>query len=110
MSTDIEKAFLHVHLHNDDRDFTRLPIRPRCEFVVYRFKVVLFGATCSPFILSSVINYNLSHYTSPVAQDMLNNLYVDNIISGCDTEESAVEYYTTARAIMPSEAGHLIAH
>ena len=105
MSTDIEKAFLHVHLHNDDRDFTRFlwlsnPSDPDSEFVVYRFKVVLFGATCSPFILSSVINYHLSHYTSPIAQDMLNSLYVDNIISGCDTEESAVEYYTTARAIM----------
>ena len=23
MSTDIEKAFLHIHLHNDDRDFRR---------------------------------------------------------------------------------------
>ena len=31
---------------------------------------------------------------------MLNSLYVDNVISGRDTEESAVEYYTTARAIM----------
>ena len=105
MSTDIEKAFLHVHLHNDDRDFTRFlwlsdPSDPDSEFVVYRFKVVLFRATCSPFILSLVINYHLSHYTSPIAQDMLNSLYVDNIISGCDGEESAVEYYTTARAIM----------
>ena len=31
---------------------------------------------------------------------MLNSLYVDNIISRCDTEESVMEYYTTARAIM----------
>ena len=68
--------------------------------MVYIFKVVLFGATCSPFILSSVINHHLSCYASPIAQDMLNSLYVDNIISGCDTEEGAIEYYTTARAII----------
>ena len=105
ISTDIEKAFLHVHLHEDDRDFTRFlwlsnPSDPESELVMYRFKVVLFGATCSPFILNSVINHHLSRYTSPIAQDMLNNLYVDNIISGCDTEEGAIEYYTTARDIM----------
>ena len=105
ISTDIEKAFLHVHLHEDDRDFTRFlwlsdPSNPESEFIVYRFKVVLFGATCSSFILNSVIHHHLSHYTSPVAQDMLNSLYVDNVISGCDTEESAIEYYTTSRAIM----------
>ena len=63
MSTDIEKAFLHVNLH---KDFTRFlwlsnPLDLDSEFVVYRFKVVLFGATYSPFILSSVINYHLSH-------------------------------------------------
>ena len=105
ISTDIEKAFLHVNLHKDDRDFTRFlwlsnPSDPDSEFVVYRFKVVLFGATCSPFMLNSVMHYHLSHYTSPIAQDMLNSLYVDNIISGCDTEENTLEYYTTARAIM----------
>ena len=105
ISTDIEKAFLHVNLHKDDRDFTRFlwlsnPKDPGSELVVYRFKVVLFGATCSPFILNSVINYHLSQYTSPIAQDMLNSLYVDNIISGCDTEENIMEYYATARAIM----------
>lgn len=35
-----------------------------------------------------------------VSSDMLSNLYVDNIISGCYTEQAAVNYYHTARAIM----------
>ena len=61
---------------------------------------MLFGATRSPFILSSVIDHHLSCYASPIAQDIFNSLYVDDIISGCDTEEGAIEYYTTARAIM----------
>lgn len=94
ISTDIEKAFLHVHLHKDDRDLTRFlwlsnPSDPMSEFVVYRFKVVLFGAI--HFELSC-IHHHLSLYASPIAQDMLNSLYVDDIISGCDTEESAIEY------------------
>jgi len=31
---------------------------------------------------------------------MKHNLYVDNIISGCQTEEESLCYYTTAREIM----------
>ena len=31
---------------------------------------------------------------------MLRNLYVDNVVTGCESEESAAAYYTTAREIM----------
>ena len=102
---DIEKAFLHVRLHPDDRNYTRFfwlsdlsdPSSPLC---VYRFKVVPFGATSSPFMLNAVLQYHLKQYNTPVSNDMLSNLYVDNIISGCETEQAAVEYYRQARTIM----------
>ena len=88
-STDIEKAFLHVKLHKDDRDFTRFlwlsdPSDPDSEFQVYWFKVVLFGATSSPFMLNATLHYHLQQCPSPLATYILANLYVDNIISGCD--------------------------
>ena len=46
--TDIEKAFLHVHLAEEDRNYTYFvwlshPTDPESEFVIYHFKVVLFG-------------------------------------------------------------------
>ncbi|XP_053380752.1 uncharacterized protein LOC128548961 [Mercenaria mercenaria] len=57
VSTDIEKAFLNISLHPDDRDVTRFfwlsdPSNPDSPHQAYRFKSVLFGATCSPFILT----------------------------------------------------------
>ena len=47
LTTDTEKAFLVMQLHNDDQDFTRFlwlsnPENPESEFEAYRFKVVLW--------------------------------------------------------------------
>ena len=71
LSTDIEKAFLHVNLNEQDCDFTSFlwlsnPKDSESTFTAYRFKVVLFGSSSSPFMLSAT---------------------VDNIISGFQTEE-----------------------
>ncbi|XP_065900135.1 uncharacterized protein [Dysidea avara] len=98
ISTDIEKAFLHIRLHPDDRNYTRFfwlsdPTDPSSEFCVYRFKVVPFGATSSPFMLNAVLRYHLEQYKSMVSHDMLSNLYVDNIITGCDSEQVSLDYY-----------------
>ena len=105
ISTDIEKAFLHIRLHPDDRNYTHFfwlsdPTDPSSQFCVYRFKVVPFGATSSPFMLNAVLQYHLRQYSTPVSLDMCSNLYVDNIITGCDVEQDVVNYYREARAIM----------
>ena len=105
LSTDIEKAFLHVKLAECDRDFTRFfwlskQNDPESEFVTYRFKVVLFGSTSSPFMLHATLDYHLNSYHSAVSWDMRNNLYVDNIISGCQSEEDVILYYKDAKHIM----------
>ena len=105
ISTDIEKAFLHVQLHEDDRDFTRFlwlsdPTNPNSDFQVYRFKVVLFGATSSTFMLNATLHHHLQQHDSPIAADMLTNLYVDNVISGCNSPDQAIQYYHKARSIM----------
>ena len=105
LSTDIEKAFLHVKLADQDRDFTRFlwltnPIDPESPFVIYRFRAVLFGSVSSPFMLSATLDHHLNLYNSPVARDMKSNLYVDNIISGCQSEQHILHYYAESRAIM----------
>ncbi|XP_053390638.1 uncharacterized protein LOC128553494 [Mercenaria mercenaria] len=58
--SDIEKAFLNVGLHEKDRDVTRFvwpsdPTNPDSPLKTYRFKSVLFGSVCSPFILNATI-------------------------------------------------------
>ena len=105
LSTDIEKAFLHVKLDEADRNFTRFlwlsnPEDPNSDLGVYRFKVVLFGSVSSPFMLNTTLRLHLSKNTTKVAKDMCQNLYEDNIVSGGSTEESVTNYFREARAIM----------
>ena len=101
ITADIEKAFLHVNLDQADRDATRFywlsnTDDPESEFIVYRFKSVMFGATSSPFILNATLNKHLTQSTDQVSMDMLRNLYVDDLASGTN-DDSAVNYYQNAR-------------
>ena len=103
--TDIEKAFLHLNVHGDDRDFTHFlwlsdPADPDSPFDTYRFKAVPFGSTSSPFILNATVQQHLQHFNTPVSLDMKRDMYVDNVISGTDTKTSAVNYYSEARHVM----------
>jgi len=69
ISTDIEKAFLQIHLHESDRDFTRFfwlsdPADPNSDLIMYRFKAVLFVAVSSPFMLYSALYHHLQHHNT----------------------------------------------
>jgi len=70
---------------------------PESEFIVYRFKSVMFGATSSPIILNAILNKHLTQSTDQVSMDMLRNLYVDDLASGTNDDDSAVNYYQDAR-------------
>ena len=105
VTADIEKAFLNISLDAKDRDATRFlwlsdPTDPESKFDVYRFKSVLFGASCSPFILNATIKKHLDSSDDPVAQRLKADIYVDNLASGTDNEDEALQYITKARSIM----------
>ncbi|KAK6760888.1 hypothetical protein RB195_022090 [Necator americanus] len=64
--SDVEKAFLQVHLQAIDRNATRCiwvkdidkPLN-RANIVTYRFTRVTFGLNCSPFLLGATIKQHL---------------------------------------------------
>ena len=103
--TDIEKAFLQVQLDEADRKFTHFfwlseVNNPESKLEIYRFRVVLFGCVSSPFMLHAALCCHLSNQHSTISNDVLANLYVDNVVSGCSTVPDALEYYQSARNLM----------
>ena len=51
-------------------------------------------------MLNATLQHHLNSFDTPIACDVKRNLYMDNIISGCNSEDHVVEYYKEARAIM----------
>ncbi|XP_076095349.1 uncharacterized protein LOC143066242 [Mytilus galloprovincialis] len=105
ITTDIEKAFLQVRLDNDGRDATRFfwlsdSTDPTSELIMYRFKVVLFGVTCSPFILNATLLKHLSMNQSKVATILQEDLYVDNVLSSMNSEEATIKYFNESRELL----------
>ncbi|XP_053378634.1 uncharacterized protein LOC123538185 [Mercenaria mercenaria] len=106
VTTDIEKAFLHVGLHESDRDVTRFlwlqnTNDPCSPLITYRFKVVLFGATCLPFMLNATLLKNLRLNPSLKAATIIErDLYVDNVVSSFTNELDLLNYFWESRTLM----------
>ena len=103
-TTDIEKAFSNIGLTKEDRDVTRFywlsnPADPNSALQNYRYKSVLFEATCLPFILNDVIMKHMDSNKCTITDLLLSYLYVDNIISSLPCEEMVRNYFTTSRDI-----------
>ena len=105
VTADISKAFLQISLRREDRDVHRflwiLDGRKR----VMRFRRVTFGVSSSPFLLNATIQHHLS--TCPPSRaitEMSENFYVDDLLSGADSEEEASSLLTEAQTVM-ADAG-----
>ncbi|XP_064080752.1 uncharacterized protein LOC135197669 [Macrobrachium nipponense] len=80
---DISKAFLRIGINENHRDFTRFLWFADRDFKhvkTFRFKVLLFGATCSPFLLNQIIQYHLQNHSDPIASSVKKSFYVDNFM------------------------------
>jgi len=94
LSTDIEKAFLHVKLHQADRDFICFlwPCEPECvdsDLQIYRFASAPFGTASSSFMLHAIPLTYIYKSLNLQLQKTLAKTFMDNIISGFATEDHA---------------------
>ena len=112
---DTEKAFLQIGLHPNQRDVTRFlwlkdSDQSRVEsgnIQEYRFCRVPFGLISSPFLLGATIESHLESYESEVATKLKNDINVDNVITGADSVESAIQVYREAKSIFKEASMNL---
>ena len=95
--SDISKAFLRIGIDESSRDWCRFvwtsdPSDPS-SVVTYRFKVVCFGVTSSPFLLQGTLDYHLNHHPDSLAKSLVSCFYVDNFLRTYErTDQMFVEY------------------
>ena len=107
-TADIEKAFLQIELNNQDRDATRFlwlkdinkSVNSVDNLEAYRFCRVLFGAAPSPFLLNAIIRYHLNEKDNWITKDLTENMYMDNVVTGTNCDDKALEYYSLSRSYL----------
>ena len=62
--------------------------REQTQFLTFTFKVVLFGATCSPYLLQEILQ---THFTENISGHLfVNKFYVDNYLNTYDSESELI--------------------
>ena len=97
-----------VSVEEADRDMLRFLRMKDCKretpkFKVYRFARIVFGVSSSLFLLNATIRFHLERYlkTNEVhMRQLLCSTYVENIITGGETEEEGFELYVQSKQIL----------
>ncbi|UYV75643.1 hypothetical protein LAZ67_13000834 [Cordylochernes scorpioides] len=89
-----------------DQDFLRFlwwdqtdPIK----LTVFRHKRVVFGLSCSPFILGAVIDHHLNSVqgsAAEIANTMARSFYMDNLVTSLSSQEEVQQFQNTAVNIL----------
>eukprot|EP00794_Sanderia_malayensis_P005793 gene5793-biopygen4704 len=101
---DIEKAFLNIEIHEDDRDCLRyLWLRDihtsNPEVVTYRFNRVVFGCNSSSFLLNCVLRQRINAVEEDpeFVEKMTGSFYVDDLVTGSEDVEKVYSVYEKSK-------------
>lgn len=108
LTADIERAFLQICIDEQDQDVLRFlwfddVSKPQPEVQTLKFTRVVFGVSSSPFLLNATIRHHLKRYmtTHPeLVKRISESIYVDDVVSGADTEEEAFAMYQESKAML----------
>ena len=110
---DVEKMFLQVKLAPKDRDVHRYlwrDLRSDETPKVYRMQRLTFGVNSSPFLAIATVHAHVKRYAetfSCAVREILDNMYVDDCLTGADTDSSALKLRQEMSDIMMAAAFNL---
>ena len=99
--SDIQKAFLNITIDPEQRDFLRFFWLKNCnaespEIITLRFTRLVFGLTCSPYILNATLRHHLNSTMSSdptFIENVISSIYVDDFASSYSSEEECFGMY-----------------
>lgn len=109
ITADIKKAFLQISLTAADRKYLQFlwwGNEERSQLVTYRHCRVVFGVTCSPFLLNATIRYHLDSeniipaHLKATADKLKHSFYVDNCITSCTSNKDAAVFQEQSEKLM----------
>ena len=103
VTADISKTFHRIIVNPDDRKFLKFLWQnlETDELLTYQFKVVFFGATCSPYLLQETLHTHLSQ--SAEGNKFREKFYVDNYMNTYNNADELISDKVTLDNVM-SEA------
>ena len=118
---DLEKSFLQISISPEDRNFVRFiwfkdinnldfDKFENNELIEYRSCRVLFGLTCSPFLLATTLRKDLNQYSNldpEFVEQILQSLHVDDLISGTDTMADTKSFFEKSKTRLAAGGFHL---
>ena len=109
LTSDIEKAFLQIGVKKDDCDVHRFLWDVNGTTKLMRFTRVPFGNCSSPFLLNATVQFHLSGFPeSRVVEELNENMYVDDFLSGADSVEECCTMVRDAISIMSKASMPLV--
>ena len=108
LAADIEKGFLSIRVKEEQRDLMRFLWVKNWkdedpEIIVFRFKTVLFGMSCSPFCLNATLDYHIRTYykeNTEMAEMILQGFYIDDWTCGGANTEDAFKMFQEVKTCL----------
>lgn len=110
--SDIKGAFLQIEIDKKDRDFLRFSWYNNGEMIVYRHCRVVFGLSCSPFLLVATIESLLdaasveaqqndgSLWSENSVQKLSHSFYLGNCVTSVDSSNELNKFIGDATSLM----------
>ena len=107
---DIREVFLQISVDLSHRDYLRFLWlnfdSDDPDFYIYRFTRVLFGLTCSPFLLNGTLKHHFQSnwirnmFEKFILEKLLRDLYVDDLATCFNNGKLAFTFYENSKKIL----------
>ncbi|XP_052746969.1 uncharacterized protein LOC112055315 [Bicyclus anynana] len=104
---DLVKMYRQVLVHEEDTDFQRIMWRANSKLPIKHYKLLTltFGTACAPYLAVKTLQKlaELEKDSYPLAAEITKrDYYVDDLMTGCETEEEALQIYNEMSKLMKS--------